>query len=151
MFSLETTDGPLRWTLDRVHAAIAHAHAHAHLAGPLALRRTDVDSYTTTARLDVLDEDQRAAVLNNSHHDQAVTVEQANALLAALVFPRVAPNQCQRDEHDRCYHQWRADHLDTERELRATGVLHADHRPDTVAVNPEVLYSLRYRSTPTGF
>jgi hypothetical protein len=43
------------------------------------------------------------------------------------------------------------DHPDTERQLRAGGVLHADHRPDGIAVNPEALYSLRYRDSPTGF
>jgi hypothetical protein len=90
-------------------------------------------------------------VLNTSHHDQPITVEQANTLLAALVLSRQPQDRCTSADHFVCYHHWRIGHLDTERELRGSGVLHADHRPDGFAVNPEVLYSLRYRDSPTGF
>ena len=145
----------LQWTPDRTRAALEYAAAHPHLAGPIALRRCAPHTYTVSARLDLLTHEQRTNVLDTVRHSAALTVEQANVILAAILL---------RNEHQYArlptfmdhnpvpyYADWRDDHLDTEQQLRAAGILHADYKPDNMQVNPEVLYSLRYRDSPTEF
>ncbi|GAA0919766.1 hypothetical protein [Virgisporangium aurantiacum] len=151
---LGSTDANGWAALDRTQAALDHAETHPGLAGPLALRRTAPHTYTVGPRLDVLTDDQRTNVLNTARCSQPLTVEQANVLLAALVLhrsPRPAEDGIVHVEPETPYREWRQRHLDAERELRARGLLHADHRPDSITVSPTVTYSLRYRETPTGF
>ncbi|MBO3742208.1 hypothetical protein [Actinoplanes flavus] len=148
--ALATATGPmlvdelataLAWPLGRLQAALEHADTHPGLGGPLALRRTAPHTYTVSPRLDVLTDDQRTAVLNTADQSQPLTVGQANALLTAIAnhgTPR--PDRPTAGQPD-----------PASSELRLRGLLHADHRPDNVTANPEVLYSLRYRDQPTGF
>ncbi|MBE1488230.1 hypothetical protein [Plantactinospora soyae] len=90
----------MRWTPDRVHAALEHAATHPDLGGPLTLRRTAPHTYTVGPRLDLLTDEQRTAVLNPDQHTQPLTVEQANVLLAAIALLGV-----RRLEHDRFEHE----------------------------------------------
>jgi hypothetical protein len=44
----------LDWPMHRVTTALDHAENHPEPSGPVALRRTEPDTYTVTARLDQL-------------------------------------------------------------------------------------------------
>ncbi|MBN1174853.1 MAG: hypothetical protein JXA67_22025 [Micromonosporaceae bacterium] len=81
---------------------------------------------------------------NTVRWNQPLDVEQANVLLAALVLH----NNEYTDMPEPSYAQWREGHLDHERALRVSGLLYSDHNPQAAKLNPEVLYSLRCRSTP---
>ncbi|MEU4546920.1 hypothetical protein [Nonomuraea dietziae] len=129
----------LRWTLERVTTALSHAHAHRALAGPVALRRVPPHSWTISARLDVLTDDQHRALADNVRYRAPLTDEEANTLLAAYVF------------HGRGdYEVWRQDHLDAEQALKDGGLLHSQNGPHRVSLDADVRFSLDHRPHAPG-
>jgi hypothetical protein len=56
------------------------------LAGPVALRRTEADTYTVTGRLDQLSGEQLQRLGQIQLYHRALTTEQAHMLLAALTW-----------------------------------------------------------------
>jgi hypothetical protein len=74
--------------VDQVTATL-NAQNHPRLAGPVALRRTQPDTYTVTARLDQLTgQQQRLGQAQRYRHP--LTAEQAHMLLAALAPRRTS-------------------------------------------------------------
>lgn len=124
----------LRWTLDRVTTALDHAYAHPAFAGPVALRRVPPHSWTISARLDVLTDDQRRALADNVRYRAPLTDEEANILLAAYVLHG-------HGEYD----SWRQDHLDAEQALKDSGLLHSQNGPHRVSLDDDVRFSLDHR------
>lgn len=134
----------LDWPFERVTAALSWATTAPELAGPLALRHVAANTYTVTPRLDLLTGDERRRLHETARWNQPLDVDQANVLLAALVLH----DNEYANQPGPTYGEWREGHLDTERELRVSGVLYADHKPQAPKINPEVLYSLRCQETP---
>ena len=134
----------LDWPLERVTIALVRASTNPETAGPLALRHVAANTYTVTPRLDLLTSDARGRLHETARWNQPLNAEQANVLLAALVLH----DNGYADQPGPTYGEWREGHLDTERELRVSGVLYADHKPQAPKINPEVLYSLRCQESP---
>jgi hypothetical protein len=134
----------LDWTLERVTTALDRATTTPELAGPLALRHVAANTYTVTPRLDLLTGDERRRLHDAARWNQPLDVDQANVLLAALVLH----DNEYADQPGPTYAEWREGHLDTERVLRVSGLLYADHKPQAAKLHPEVLYSLRCQETP---
>jgi hypothetical protein len=134
----------LDWTLERVTTALSWATTTPELAGPFALRRVAASTYTVTPRLDLLTGANRRRLHDIARWNQPLDVDQANVLLAALVLH----NNEYAGQPGLTYGEWREGHLDTERELRVSGLLYADHKPEAAKLHPEVLYSLRCQETP---
>jgi LmbE family N-acetylglucosaminyl deacetylase len=98
----------------------------------------------STSELDLLTGANRRRLHDIARWNQPLDVDQANVLLAALVLH----NNEYAGQPGPTYGEWREGHLDTERELRVSGLLYADHKPEAAKLHPEVLYSLRCQETP---
>lgn len=129
----------LGWTLDRVTTTIGHATRRPELSGPVALRRVPPASWTITARHDLLSHQQRTALTDTAGYRTAITVDEANALLAAYAFG-----------HTPDYNTWRQDHLDDEHTLKTHGLLQSDSGPHHAEPTPDVRYSLSRDPAPAG-
>lgn len=127
----EDLTAALAWTLDRVTAALAHATDQPHLAGPVALRRIPPEGWTLTARHDILSADQRQAITNAAGYRSALTLAEANVLLAAHALGNTPD-----------YAGWRQEHLHAEQHLKARGLLRSTNGPHHAEVHPDVAYSL---------
>lgn len=124
----------LSWTLGRVTVGLARAGENPQLAGPVALRRVAPQTWTVAVRHDILTGDQRRDLVEAVHYRQGLTGEEATVLLAAYAF----------GFGDR-YDDWRQDHLDAERSLKAAGLLQSTAGPHHGSVHPDVRYSLARR------
>jgi len=76
----------LGFDLDRTAAAVERAATHRHLGGPMALHRRPGDRYTLGARLDVLTDRQRTAVLEHATYLEPWDPDQAAFLLAVVAY-----------------------------------------------------------------
>lgn len=76
----------LAWPVDRMAAALGHAADHPALGGPMALRRLPGESWTVTARLDLLSAGQERNVADAVSAQALMTAGEANALLAAYAL-----------------------------------------------------------------
>jgi hypothetical protein len=130
----------LGWPIERVTAALGHAQRRPALAGPVALRRTQPDTYTVTARLDQLTGAQIRRLGQAQLYRHPLTADQAHMLLAALAL-NADPER---------YRRQREAHHDAERDLQRAGLLHTDSGPDRPSIVHDVRYGLRYFNTPDG-
>jgi hypothetical protein len=80
------------------------------------------------------------------YRGNVAAIERARAAVVAAAL--VLHNGEYDDMPGPTYAEWREDHLDHERALRVGGLLYADHKPQAVKINPEVLYSLRCQDSP---
>ncbi|GAB1639603.1 helix-turn-helix domain-containing protein [Krasilnikovia sp. MM14-A1259] len=125
----------LTWPLDRVAAALHHAADQPSLAGPVALRRIPPATWTITARRDILTTEQQQAVTEAAGYRNALTVNEANVLLAAHALGNTPD-----------YAGWRQEHLDTEQQLKTAGLLRCINGPHHAELHPDVVFSLsRYQ------
>jgi hypothetical protein len=122
----------LGWALERVAAALDHCTEHADLGGPMALRRLPGDSWSVTARHDLLSAEQEDDLADAVSVRDPMSVNEATVLLAAYAFGWTAD-----------YAGWRTDHLEAERHLKHRGLLHSDHGPHRAGPTDEVRFSLR--------
>ena len=129
----------LSWTLDRVTAGLTRAGDNPKLAGPVALRRVAPQTWTVTVRHDILTSAQRRDLVEAVHYRQSLTGEEATVLLAAYAFG-----------NGNRYDDWRQDHLDAERALKAAGLLQSTVGPRHGGVHPDVRYSLGRRPDITA-
>ena len=125
----------LGWSIERVQAAAGHAEQHPDIGGPLGLRRIPPQTWTVTARLDILTPEQRTKLHDRAHYRAPLNVEEASVLLAAAFHSSTGLN----------YENWRQDHLDTEHTLKITGLIHSGTGPHRVNVGDDVRYSLDRR------
>lgn len=93
--------------MGRVAAALDHAENHREPSGPVALCRTEPDTYTVTARLHQLTPEQPHRLGQAQLYRHPLTAGQAHMLLATLAF---------NNEPDR-YLDHREAHRDAERDL----------------------------------
>lgn len=130
----------LDWPLARVAEALVHAEEHPRLAGPVALRRTEHDTYSLDARLDRISGEQRQRLARAQLYRRPLTAEQANMLLAALSLRGDPPEYLRR----------RAADPDVEWDLKRLGLIYTDNGPHRPQASDDLRFSLRYFNKPDG-
>ena len=76
----------MRWSLGRVQGALNYAQQHQRVAGPLSLRRVPPETFTVSARLDILTAGQHQAIQSTSSWSGILAENEAIVLLAALAY-----------------------------------------------------------------
>jgi hypothetical protein len=113
-----------------VHNALNYAQQHQRVAGPLSLRRVPPETFTVSARLDILTAGQHHAIQSTSGWSGILAQNEALVLLAALAYGSGPQYATLRDNDPHRY---------AEAALKRAGILYSDHGPHHAKVSDDVV------------